>query len=90
VATLLQDLARSTARGNQPFIAAFFGSPYAAMAVPDIPTMLLTYDFSDDAETSAAKAIVGEIGTSGKLPVALPGMFPLGHGLSRPPAASTP
>jgi beta-N-acetylhexosaminidase len=90
VATLLQDLARATARTNQPFIAAFFGSPYAAMAAPDIPTMLMTYDFSDDAESSAVRAIAGEIAVGGKLPVALPGLFPLGHGLVRARVSSTP
>lgn len=84
VAGLLQDLARSSGRANQPFVAAFFGSPYAAMAVPDVPAMLLTYDFSDAAEDSAVRAIAGEIAIGGKLPIALPGMFPIGHGLARP------
>ncbi len=90
VAGMLQDLARATARSNQPFVAAFFGSPYAAMAVPEIPTMLLTYDFSDDAEWTAVRAMAGEIPISGKLPVALPGMFPLAHGLARTAATSSP
>ena len=88
VVALLQDLARSSGRTNQPFVAAFFGSPYAAMAVPDIPAMLLTYDFSDDAEESIVRALAGEIPIGGKLPIALPGMFPLGHGLTR--SATTP
>jgi beta-N-acetylhexosaminidase len=84
VVTLLQDLARSSSRTNQPFVAAFFGSPYAAMAVPDVPAMLLTYDFSDHAEESVVRALAGETAISGKLPIALPGMFPLGHGINRP------
>jgi len=84
VASLLQDLARSSGRANQPFVAAFFGSPYAAMAVPDVPAMLLTYDFSDAAEESAVRAIAGEIAIGGRLPIALAGMFPIGHGLARP------
>ena len=50
----------------------------------EIPAMLLTYDFSDYAESSAVKAIAGEIPISGRLPIALPGYFPLGHGLPRP------
>jgi beta-N-acetylhexosaminidase len=83
VASLLQDLARSSGRASQPFVAAFFGSPYAPMSVPDVPAMLLTYDFSDVAEESAVRAITGEIPIGGKLPIALTGMFPLGHGLSR-------
>lgn len=83
VAKLLQDMAAGAARRSQPFVAAFFGNPYTAMFVPDIPAMLLTYDLSDYAEETAVKAIAGEIPITGKLPIALPGLFPLGHGLSR-------
>ena len=65
----------------QPFVAMFFGNPYTPMFVPEIPSMMLTYDFSDYAEESAVKALAGEIAIGGKLPIALPGLFPLGHGL---------
>jgi beta-N-acetylhexosaminidase len=83
VSNLLQDLARGSGRANQPFVAAFFGSPYVPLTVPDVPAMLLTYDFSDEAEESAVRAIAGEIPIGGKLPIVLPGLFPLGHGLTR-------
>jgi beta-N-acetylhexosaminidase len=87
VVRLLQDLARVSARRNQPFVSVFFGSPYVPMSVPELPAMLATFDFSDYAELSAARAIAGEIAISGKLPIALPGMFPVGHGLTRTAAA---
>ena len=90
VIDLLQDLARSSGRRNQPFVTAFFGSPYVPLTVPDLPAMLLTYDLSDHAELSAIRAIAGEIPISGKLPIALPGMFPVGHGLTRPVTTATP
>jgi beta-glucosidase-like glycosyl hydrolase len=83
VINLLQDLGRASRRRNQPIVAAFFGSPYVPMSVPDLPAMLLTYDFSDAAEESAVKAIAGEIPVTGRLPIALPGLFPVGHGLDR-------
>jgi len=83
VAKLLQDLARVTERRSQPFVAVFFGNPYTPMFVPEVPSMLLTYDFSDYAETTAVKALAGEIAIGGKLPIALPGLFPIGHGLTR-------
>ena len=79
VIRLLQDLSRR----QQPLVAAFFGNPYTPMFVPELPAMLLTYDFSDYAEQSAVKAIAGEIAIGGKLPITLPGLFPLGHGLTR-------
>ena len=83
VVRLLQDLSRDTERRSQKFVAAFFGNPYAPMFVPEVPAVLLTYDFSDYAEASAVKAIAGEITIGGRLPIALPGLYPLGHGLTR-------
>jgi beta-N-acetylhexosaminidase len=83
VVRLLQDLSRTSERNAQPFVAMFFGNPYTPMFVPEIPAMILTYDFSDYAERSAVKALAGEIKIGGKLPIALPGLFPLGHGLLR-------
>ncbi len=83
VVRLLQDLSRSSERRSQPFVAVFFGNPYTPMFVPEIPAMLLTYDFSDYAEESAVKALAGETAIGGKLPIALPGLFPIGHGLTR-------
>jgi beta-N-acetylhexosaminidase len=83
VVRLLQDLSRLSERRSQPFVAVFFGNPYTPMFVPEIPAMLLTYDFSDYAEESAVKALAGETAIGGKLPIALPGLFPIGHGLTR-------
>jgi beta-N-acetylhexosaminidase len=48
-----------------------------------VPAMLMTYDFSDYAEESVVKALAGEIAIGGKLPIALPGLYPIGHGLLR-------
>jgi len=83
VIRLLQDLSRGSERRAQPFVAAFFGNPYTPMFVQELPAMLLTYDFSDYAEQSAVKAIAGEIPIIGKLPISLPGLFELRHGLRR-------
>ncbi len=83
VVRLLQDLSRGSERRKQPFVTMFFGNPYTPMFVPEVPAMMLTYDFSDYAEVSAVKALAGEIPITGKLPIALPGLFPIGHGISR-------
>ena len=84
VVRLLQDLARNSERLSQPYVAMFFGNPYTPTFVPDIPSMLMTYDLSDYAEESAVKAIAGEIAIGGKLPIVLPDLYPIGHGLTRP------
>jgi beta-N-acetylhexosaminidase len=83
VIDLLKDLARDSERRSQPLVTAFFGNPYTPTFVPELPAVLLTYDFSDQAETSAVRAIAGEIPIAGKLPIGLPGLFPIGHGIRR-------
>jgi beta-N-acetylhexosaminidase len=87
---LLRDLARAAERGNTPLVTAFFGNPYVAAAVPELPAVLLTYDFRDLAEASAVRAIAGEAAIGGRLPIALPGMFAVGHGLDRSARATSP
>jgi beta-N-acetylhexosaminidase len=81
---LLQDLAASTATRKQPYVTVLFGNPYVAMSLNDLPALLLTYDFYDRAEASAVRVLTGEAPVTGHLPIALPGLFPLGHGLDRP------
>lgn len=80
---LLRDLGRASASSGQPLVTVMFGNPYAATFLTDLPTILLTYDFYDLAEASAAKAVAGEIPIRGRLPIALGDAFPVGHGLDR-------
>lgn len=81
---LLRDLARMAARSGTPFITTFFGNPYTASFAPELPAVLLTYDFYDLPELAAVRAIAGEAAIGGRLPISLPGMFPAGHGMDRP------
>jgi beta-N-acetylhexosaminidase len=83
LARLLRDVARITERGSTPMVTTFFGNPYTASFVPEVPAMLLAYDVYDNAERAAVAAIAGEAAISGKLPISLPGLFPVGHGLNR-------
>ena len=83
VVRLLQDVGRNSASRNTPFAAVFFGNPYVATFLPDLPAVLITYDFYDRAEASAVRALAGEAAITGRLPIALPGLFPVGHGLER-------
>lgn len=80
---LLQDAGRTTAGRRVPFVTTFFGNPYAVMTLGELPAILLTYDFYDRAELSALRAVTGEAPISGRLPIELPGLFPLGTGLVR-------
>ena len=83
VAEALSRIARRATESGAPFVAVFFGNPYVATVLPDLPAAVLTYDFYDLAELSAVRAIAGEAAIGGRLPIALPGLFPVGHGLAR-------
>ena len=83
VSKLLNDIARATNASGKPMVTTFFGNPYVAMFLPDLPAMLLTYDFYDGAEAAAVRALVGEAPITGRLPISLPGFFDAGWGISR-------
>ena len=53
----LLDTASTAAR--RPFVTVFFGNPYVATFMPELPAVLLTYDFYDRAEASAVRALAG-------------------------------
>lgn len=76
---LLRDLAAM----KKPFVVVAFGSPYLLHHLPELPAYVLTYDTHPGAEMAAVKALAGEIPVQGKLPISLPGLYPVGHGLTR-------
>ena len=87
---LLRDLARMTDRAGTPLVTTFFGNPYTASFVPELPAVLLTYDFYDQPERAAVRALAGEAAIGGRLPIALSPPLPIGHGLDRPVRSVSP
>jgi beta-N-acetylhexosaminidase len=59
------------------------GSPYVAQDFPEIRTYLCTLSSAAVSETSAVKALFGEIPTRGRLPVTIPGVATRGAGLTQ-------
>jgi TonB family protein len=68
---------------NKPFVAVLFGNPYTAMPLSKLPALLVTYEQFDAMEAAAVRAVAGEIPIGGKLPITMPGVFPVGTGLAR-------
>jgi beta-N-acetylhexosaminidase len=58
-----------------------FGNPYLLQALPQAQTYLAAYSPFPFSQRAAAKALLGEIAITGKLPVSLPGLYPRGHGI---------
>jgi beta-N-acetylhexosaminidase len=77
---LIQRLAGDS---EHPVVLGILGNPYAATPLTAASSVLLTYDLGPAAELSLARALGGERPVTGKLPIVLPGMAPIGAGISR-------
>jgi beta-N-acetylhexosaminidase len=68
---------------DKPLVFTLFGRPFLLMHIPELPSYVLGYDVHAGAELAMVKAITGEIPFRGRLPVSLPGFYPIGHRLER-------
>lgn len=74
--------------GDRTVVVAL-GSPYSILNFPSERTYLCTYSWLPTSESSAAKALFGEIPIHGKLPVTLPGIAKRGDGIDREASTQT-
>jgi beta-N-acetylhexosaminidase len=75
-------LINETSRRRRAVLVAF-GSPYIGLQVPGLRSYLLAWGSNDLSEWAAARALTGLAPISGRLPVSIPPIFPLGSGLQR-------
>ncbi len=68
--------------GKDPIVVAF-GNPYLLQQLPDLRTYLIAWGGIPASQSAAARALTGEIPIGGKLPIAIPGLAPLGTGEMR-------
>jgi beta-N-acetylhexosaminidase len=64
-----------------PIVGISFGNPYLLQNFPALRTYLVAYGDMPSLQQAAARAILGEIDISGKLPISLPGLHPRGTGI---------
>jgi beta-N-acetylhexosaminidase len=74
-------LINQLAQSHQRVVVISFGSPYYLRHFKEVDAYLCAYRYADESQRSAVKALFGEIDIVGKLPVSIPGAFPIGHGL---------
>jgi beta-N-acetylhexosaminidase len=74
-------LIKEFAEGPQRVVVVSFGSPYFLRHFSDVDVYMCAYRYADESQISAVKALFGEIDIIGELPVSIPGVFPIGHGL---------
>ncbi|WP_062237456.1 glycoside hydrolase family 3 protein [Fictibacillus sp. FJAT-27399] len=77
-----QKFVKALQAAGKPVVLASMRNPYDIMTLPDVTSNILTYGNQNVSVRSLAKALVGEINPSGKLPVTIPGKYEFGFGLS--------
>jgi beta-N-acetylhexosaminidase len=62
-------------------VAVSFASPYFLRHFPGVDAYMCLYKNTPETQSVAARALAGEMDVSGKLPVSIPDLYPVGHGL---------
>lgn len=65
---------------GKPVVAVVMGAPYLGTQLPGAAVVLTVYSYRESMAEAAARALLGELRPSGRLPVAMPRM-PFGFGL---------
>jgi beta-N-acetylhexosaminidase len=71
-------------QGPAPVVMVSLGNPYLLRTYPGVAAYLTTFSNSAPSELAAVKALFGEIPVAGKSPVSIPGIAPLGAGITIP------
>ncbi len=62
-------------------VVVSFGSPYFLRHFAEADAYVCMYRNTPETQAIAARALTGEMDIAGKLPVSIPGLYPVGHGL---------
>jgi beta-N-acetylhexosaminidase len=71
--------------GPAPVALVSLGSPYLLRDFPGVAAYAATFSTTTTSEEAAAKAILGDIPITGKMPVSIPGLAKVGDGITVPP-----
>jgi beta-N-acetylhexosaminidase len=77
----MQRAMETLAGSGRPVILIAMGNPYLLRNFPNVAAYMATYSTVPPSEVAAVKALWGEIGVHGHLPVTIPGQAALGEGI---------
>jgi beta-N-acetylhexosaminidase len=66
---------------DAPVIGISFGNPYVLQSFPQMKTYLVAYGDMPALQQAAARAILGEMDITGRLPITLPSLYARGTGI---------
>lgn len=69
-----------------PVALVSFGNPYLLSDAGDVGTYLLAWGGREPAQSAAARALLGRVPVTGRLPISLPPRHEVGEGMRRGPA----
>ncbi len=85
----LNDFLKNLLQGPAPVALISLGNPYLLRDFPNVSSYAATFSPAITSEVAVARAILGEIPITGKLPVSIPGVAKTGDGLDVPARASS-
>jgi beta-N-acetylhexosaminidase len=74
------EFVRQALKLDIPPVVVSLRLPYDLTAFPEARTYICTYSILEPSVRALAKALFGKIEFKGRLPVSIPGLYPLGHG----------
>ncbi|MDF2626333.1 MAG: beta-glucosidase [Symbiobacteriaceae bacterium] len=77
-----QALIKELIASGKPVIVVGMGEPYDLTALPGIETYVAAYGYQDSNLRGVGALLFGQAQPKGKLPVSIPDLYPLGHGLA--------
>jgi beta-N-acetylhexosaminidase len=78
-----QQAALVHALADRPMISVALRTPFDLACYPESATHLCTYSILPPSLEALAAALFGAAPTGGRLPAAIPGLYPAGHGIDR-------
>lgn len=75
------DLVNALLATGKPVVSIALRTPYDLASYPGADTHICTYGAHQPSLSAAAAAIFGSIPFQGRLPVSIPGLYPIDHGL---------
>ncbi len=68
-------------KNKSRLVGVSFGNPYLLQSFPELRTYLVAYGDMPSLQQAVARALLGQIDVTGKLPISLPGLYPRGTGI---------
>jgi len=69
---------------NRPTALIAFGNPYIVQDLPETDAQLIAWAANGGQVKSTVPALFGGAKISGRLPIEIPGMYPINHGITQP------